>query len=264
MASQNPVVLGQSYTVSAEIENDSPSPITVDLSWAEIYPASPVVKGTPGAGDIPGISLGADDSTTVPLGTFSHTYQWIPQPNPITAFESGDISLLQELKTSLLKVVDAAANQVASGRRPRQLVSAVESIGNFVASHEASPPQTTAAIQYQVTLTDEDGQQYDADPLQVAVNVPLSKQLAYDASKVVTSVAGKAMKAGVAALVAGTGSRRRGPARGRRRGAGGGLPVVLEGRGPARSELHEAGDRGPHRHDRARCAPRRPLEAVRR
>ena len=65
-------MLGQSYTVSAEIENDSPSPITVDLSWAEIYPASPVVKGTPAAGDIPGISLGADDSTTVPLGIFSH------------------------------------------------------------------------------------------------------------------------------------------------------------------------------------------------
>ena len=115
---------------------------------------------------------------------------------------------MQELKTSLLKVVDAAANQVASGAAQvlngaAQLVSAVESIGNFVASHEASPPRTTAAIQYQVTLTDEDGQQYDADPLQVAVNVPLSKQLAYDASKVLTSVAGKAMKAGVAALVAG-------------------------------------------------------------
>ena len=83
-ASQNPVVLGQSYTVSAEIENDSPSPITVDLSWAEIYPASPVVKGTPGAGDIPGISLGADDSTTVPLGTFITPISGFPSPIPIT------------------------------------------------------------------------------------------------------------------------------------------------------------------------------------
>ena len=58
ISSQNPVDMGKPYTVSAEIENGSPSPITVDLSWGEIFPASPVVKGTPGAGDIPGISLG--------------------------------------------------------------------------------------------------------------------------------------------------------------------------------------------------------------
>jgi hypothetical protein len=113
VASQNPVGLGQSYTVSAQIENDSPSPITVDLSWAEIYPASPTVEGTPAAGDIPGISLGAGDSTTVPLGTFSNTYQWLPKPTPISALENVDIHLLQAARTGLKAMTGGVADLVS-------------------------------------------------------------------------------------------------------------------------------------------------------
>ncbi len=190
----NTVDMGDSYTVSAEITNNGPVPITVDLHWAEIFPALPVVKGQPGADDVSGIFLAPFASKTIDLGTFTHNFAWLPTANPVKAFEGSVVNVLKDLGKASLKAIIGDATEI---------IDLLSTIGGFLTNQVGSLPHSTAPIGYQAIVTDGDGHAYDSVPLNIVLHVPLTKQLLYRSSQVVTAAAALQSGAGAAALFLG-------------------------------------------------------------
>jgi hypothetical protein len=167
--------MGEEYNLWAEVTNNAPLTLPIDINWHESWPAGDAAQ-LPRESDFPAhgkvsVTLRPGAGTDVFLQSFTRSWDWIPPTNPTKTFAEFLADLDSSLATSTL---DTIVKFLGTG------LDAVMKGLEFLLSPKTVFPTDT--LQYDATASARVGAaevSADADPLATKLEVPLGKEALY-------------------------------------------------------------------------------------